>query len=121
MASATPEHFDKTFNINARGAFFTVQKALPLMQKGGSIVLVSSGVHLKGVPQYTVYAATKAAMRSFARSWADELKDKGIRVNNLSPGATETGGKPQSNHGTTHDSSSPICRAETGSCCRVGR
>ena len=90
LASATPEHFDKTFNINARGAFFTVQKALPLMQKGGSIVLVSSGVHLKGVPQYTVYAATKASMRSFARSWAAELKDKGIRVNNLSPGATET-------------------------------
>jgi NAD(P)-dependent dehydrogenase (short-subunit alcohol dehydrogenase family) len=90
LATATPEHFDKTFNINARGVFFTVQKALPLMNDGGSIVLVSSCVHLMGVPQYTVYGATKAALRSWARSWAAELKDRKIRVNNLSPGATET-------------------------------
>ena len=90
LANTTPEHYDKTFSINARGTFFTVQKALPLMGKGGSIVLLSSCVHLKGIPQYTVYGATKAAIRSFARSWAAELKDKGIRVNNLSPGATET-------------------------------
>jgi NAD(P)-dependent dehydrogenase (short-subunit alcohol dehydrogenase family) len=90
LSTATPEHFDKTFDINARGVFFTVQKALPLMNDGGSIVLVSSCVHLKGIPQYTVYGATKAALRSFARSWAMELKDRQIRVNNLSPGATET-------------------------------
>jgi NAD(P)-dependent dehydrogenase (short-subunit alcohol dehydrogenase family) len=90
LASATPEHFDKTFNINARGTFFTVQKALPLMNDGGSIVLVASCVHLKGIPQYTVYGATKAAVRSFTRSWAAELKDRRIRVNTLSPGATET-------------------------------
>jgi len=90
LPTATPEHFDKTFNINTRGTFFTVQKALPLMNDGGSVVLVSSCVHLKGIPQYTVYAATKAALRSFARSWAAELKDRRIRVNNLSPGATET-------------------------------
>jgi NAD(P)-dependent dehydrogenase (short-subunit alcohol dehydrogenase family) len=90
LASATPEHFDKTFNINARGTFFTVQKALPLMNDGGSIVLVASCVHLKGIPQYTVYGATKAALRSFTRSWAAELKDRRIRVNTLSPGATET-------------------------------
>src|SRR5258708_14265055 len=76
LATATPDHFDKTFNINARGVFFTVQKALPLLNDGGSIILVSSGVHLKGFPQYTVYAATKAALRSFARSWAMELKDR---------------------------------------------
>jgi NAD(P)-dependent dehydrogenase (short-subunit alcohol dehydrogenase family) len=90
LPSATPEHFDKTFNINARGTFFTVQKALPLMNDGGSIILVSSCVHLKGIPQYTVYGATKAALRSFARSWAMELKGRRIRVNNLSPGATDT-------------------------------
>jgi NAD(P)-dependent dehydrogenase (short-subunit alcohol dehydrogenase family) len=90
LTSATPEHFDKTFNINARGTFFTVQKALPLMNDGGSIILVASCVHLKGIPQYTVYGATKAALRSFARSWAAELKDRRIRVNTLSPGATET-------------------------------
>jgi len=70
LASATPEHFDKTFNINARGAFFTAQKALPLLNNGGSIILVASCVHLKGIPQYAVYSATKAALRSFARSWA---------------------------------------------------
>ena len=90
LATATPEHFDKTFNINARGVFFTVQKALPLMNDGGSIILVSSCVHLKGIPQYTVYGATKAALRSWARSWAAELKDRNIRVNCLSPGATDT-------------------------------
>jgi NAD(P)-dependent dehydrogenase (short-subunit alcohol dehydrogenase family) len=87
---ATPEHFDKTFGINARGVFFTVQKVLPLMTRGGSIVLVSSGMHLKGFPAHTTYSATKAAVRSFARTWAMELKDRGIRVNTLSPGAIDT-------------------------------
>jgi NAD(P)-dependent dehydrogenase (short-subunit alcohol dehydrogenase family) len=87
---ATPEHFDKTFGINARGVFFTVQKALPLMTRGGSIVLVSSGLHLKGLPAHGTYSATKAALRSFARTWAAELKGRGIRVNTLSPGAIDT-------------------------------
>jgi NAD(P)-dependent dehydrogenase (short-subunit alcohol dehydrogenase family) len=67
-----------------------VQKALPLMTRGGSIVLVSSGLHVKGIPTHSTYAATKAALRSFARTWAVELKDRGIRVNTLSPGAIET-------------------------------
>jgi NAD(P)-dependent dehydrogenase (short-subunit alcohol dehydrogenase family) len=88
--TATPEHFDKTFNINARGVFFTVQKALPLMRKGGSIVLVSSTLHMRGFPEHGTYSATKAALRSFTRTWAAELKDRGIRVNNLSPGAIDT-------------------------------
>jgi len=88
--SATPEHFDKTFNINARGVFFAVQKALPLMKNGGSIVMISSGMHLKGFPAHGTYSATKAALRSFARTWAMELKDRGIRVNTLSPGAIDT-------------------------------
>ena len=88
--TATPEHFDKTFNINARGVFFTVQKALPLMTRGGAIVLVSSGLHLKGFPAHGTYSATKAALRSFARTWAAELKDRNIRVSTLSPGAIDT-------------------------------
>jgi NAD(P)-dependent dehydrogenase (short-subunit alcohol dehydrogenase family) len=90
LSQATPEHFDKTFSINARGTFFTVQKALPLLRNNGSIVLVASCVSNMGIPMYTTYGATKAAMRSFARSWAAELKDRGIRVNTLSPGATDT-------------------------------
>jgi NAD(P)-dependent dehydrogenase (short-subunit alcohol dehydrogenase family) len=87
---ATPENFDKTFNTNARGTYFTVSKALPLMKDGGSIVLVSSGLHLKGLPAHGAYAATKAAIRSFSRTWAMELKDRKIRVNTLSPGAIDT-------------------------------
>lgn len=90
IAAATPEHFDRTFNLNARGVYFTVAKALPLLNDGASIVLVSSGAHLKGLPAHGAYAATKAAVRSFARTWAMELKDRGIRVNTLSPGAIET-------------------------------
>lgn len=86
----TPEHYDRTFNINARGAFFTVQKALPLLRNGGSIVLVSSVASVKGIPFYATYSATKAAMRSFVRSWAADFKDRGIRVNTLSPGPIDT-------------------------------
>ena len=90
LQSATPEHFDKTFNLNARGTFFSVQKLLPLMQDGGSIVLVSSALSYVGVPNHSAYAATKAAVRSFSRTWAAELKGRGIRVNTLSPGPIET-------------------------------
>lgn len=88
--TATPEHFDRTFDVNVRGTFFTVQKALPLMTRGGSIVLVASALHRKGMPNHGTYAASKAAVRSFARTWAAELKDRGIRVNSLSPGTIET-------------------------------
>ncbi|MFP6561980.1 SDR family NAD(P)-dependent oxidoreductase [Paraburkholderia sp. B3] len=86
----TPEHFDKTFNLNARGPVFLVQKLLPLMTRGGSIILVSSAMHLMGIPGHTAYAATKAALRSYTRTWAAEFKDRGIRVNTLSPGVTDT-------------------------------
>ena len=86
----TPAHFDKIFDINARGTFFSVQKALPLMNDHGSIVILSSGTHLKGLHGYCVYAATKAALRSFVRTLAFELKDRGIRVNCISPGLIET-------------------------------
>ena len=86
----TEEHFDKIFNVNAKGLLFTVQKALPLMGKGGSILLNASLLSIKGTPNMGVYAATKAAVRSFARTWTLELKDRGIRVNVISPGFTET-------------------------------
>ena len=89
-ADATPEHFDSIFNVNVRGAFFTVQKALKLLADGGSIVLVASNAQYKGVPGFAVYSATKAALRSFARTWAAEFKDRGIRVNTLSPGPIDT-------------------------------
>jgi NAD(P)-dependent dehydrogenase (short-subunit alcohol dehydrogenase family) len=88
--AVTPEHFDKTFNTNARGVYFTVQKALPFMNDGGSIILTGSGVWLKGFPAYGTYAATKAALRSFVRTWTTELKDRKIRANLISPGAVET-------------------------------
>jgi len=86
----TLEHFDQTFNVNAKGTFFTVQKALPLLNNNGAIVLVGSCVWLKGFPQYVTYGATKAAIRYFTKTWAAELKDRGIRVNTLSPGAIDT-------------------------------
>lgn len=84
------EHFDKTFGINAKGLLFTVQKALPLMRRGGSIILTASIASVKGMPSYTAYSASKAAVRSFARTWTLELKDRGIRVNTLSPGPVDT-------------------------------
>ena len=86
----TPEHFDKTFNLMARGPVFLVQKLLPMMTRGGSIILVSSAMHVMGIPGHTAYAATKAALRSYDRTWAAEFKDRGIRVNTLSPGVTDT-------------------------------
>ncbi len=87
---ATPERYDRMFDVNARGVFFTVQKALALMGEGGSIVVVSSALHSMAVPGDSVYCATKAAVRSFTKTWAMELKGRGIRVNTLSPGATDT-------------------------------
>jgi NAD(P)-dependent dehydrogenase (short-subunit alcohol dehydrogenase family) len=90
IEALTPEHFDRTFNINARSPVFLVQKLLPMMSGGGSIVLVSSAMHLMGIPNHTAYAATKAALRSYARTWAAEFRDRGIRVNTLSPGVTDT-------------------------------
>lgn len=86
----TLEHFDKVFNLNAKAPVFLVQKLLPLMTGGGSIILVGSAMHVMGIPGHTAYAATKAALRSYARTWAAELKGRGIRVNVLSPGVTDT-------------------------------
>jgi NAD(P)-dependent dehydrogenase (short-subunit alcohol dehydrogenase family) len=90
LDTLTPEHFDKAFNLMARAPVFLVQKLLPLMGRGSSIILVSSAMHLMGIANHTAYAATKAATRSYARTWAAEFKDRGIRVNTLSPGVTDT-------------------------------
>lgn len=84
------DHFDRLFDINVKGTVHTVQKALPLMHAGGSIVLAGSGAGSKGFPNLSVYSATKAAIRSFARTWTMDLKDRGIRVNVVSPGMVLT-------------------------------
>ena len=90
LEQVTEAHFDKTFGINVKGTLFTVQKALPLMPNGASIVLNGSMVSIKGFPAFGVYAATKAAIRSFARTWAVDLKARKIRVNVVSPGTVVT-------------------------------
>ena len=90
LGSITESHFDKSFDINVKGLLFTVQKALPLFQDGGSIILTSSGAGSKGLDGFSVYSAIKAAIRSFARSWTVDLKHRKIRVNVISPGVIET-------------------------------
>jgi NAD(P)-dependent dehydrogenase (short-subunit alcohol dehydrogenase family) len=90
LGEITRNHFDKTFDINARGTLFTVQKAIPLMCDSASIILISSIAGFKGLVAHGVYSATKAAIRSYARTWTAELKDRRIRVNTLTPGPVET-------------------------------
>jgi NAD(P)-dependent dehydrogenase (short-subunit alcohol dehydrogenase family) len=91
LAEITDEHYDAVFNVNVRGLVYTVQKALPLFNKdGGSIILVGSIAGFKAMPAYSVYCASKAAVRSFARNWTLDLKDRKIRVNTLSPGPIDT-------------------------------
>jgi NAD(P)-dependent dehydrogenase (short-subunit alcohol dehydrogenase family) len=90
LGKITEEHFDKLFNTNVKGTLFTVQKALPLLNDGGSIILTGSVGSVKGTPAFWVYGATKAAIRNFVRAWTLELKDRGIRSNVLSPGPTVT-------------------------------
>jgi len=90
LGEITEEQFDSLFSLNSRGTLFTVQKALPLMRDGGSIIMNGSIAHLKGMPGLGVYAGSKAALRSFARSWAVELAERRIRVNVLSPGPVAT-------------------------------
>ncbi len=92
LGQITEALFDKTFAINVKGTLFTVQKALPLMQAGGSIILTGSTAASTGTPAFSVYGASKAAIRSFARNWILDLKGTGIRVNVLAPGATSTPG-----------------------------
>jgi NAD(P)-dependent dehydrogenase (short-subunit alcohol dehydrogenase family) len=92
LGDLTPEHVADTFNRNVGGTVFTVQKALPLLNPGATIVLTGSTSATNGTPAFSIYAASKAAIRSFGRTWAAELADRGIRVNTLVPGSTETPG-----------------------------
>lgn len=90
FGNITEEHYDKLFNINVRGLLFTVQKALPLLEDGGAVLLTGSVAGTKGIANFGVYNATKAAVRSFARTWTSDLKPRKIRVNVVSPGPIET-------------------------------
>ena len=90
LGEITAEHIDETFDVNVKGTIFTVQKALPLMRQGGSIILTGSSAGTTGAPAFTAYSASKAAVRNLARTWAENLKGTGIRVNVLSPGPTAT-------------------------------
>src|ERR1700676_2213450 len=90
FGAVTEEHFDRLFNINVRGTLFTVQKALPLLNDGGSIILTGSVASVKGTAAFGVYAASKAALRSFVRTWTTDLKDRRIRSNIVSPGPINT-------------------------------
>ena len=92
LGDISEDLFDRTFGINVKGALFTVQKALPLLRDGASIILTSSVVGSKGFPNLSVYSATKAALRSFARTWTTDLRSRKIRVNVVSPGAIDTPG-----------------------------
>jgi NAD(P)-dependent dehydrogenase (short-subunit alcohol dehydrogenase family) len=92
LGSITEAQFDDTFSRNVKGVLFTVQKALPLLVDGASVILTGSTTSITGTPAFSVYSASKAAVRNFARSWTLDLKDRGIRVNTLSPGPTKTPG-----------------------------
>ena len=90
LGAITEEHYHRTFDTNVKGTIFTVQKALPLLKDGASIVLTSSNAGSSGTPAFSVYSASKAAIRNLARSWILDLKERRIRVNVVSPGPTET-------------------------------
>lgn len=92
LGAITEEHFDSTFDTNVKGTLFTVQKALPLLKDGGAVVLTGSTAGSEGTPAFSVYSASKAAVRNFARTWILDLKERRIRVNVVSPGATRTPG-----------------------------
>ncbi|GHD65245.1 oxidoreductase [Streptomyces mirabilis] len=92
LEQVTEEHFDSTFGINVKGMLFTVQKALPLLNDGASVILTGSTAATSGAEAFSVYAASKAAIRSFSRTWANELKGRKIRVNTLVPGPIDTPG-----------------------------
>jgi Dehydrogenases with different specificities (related to short-chain alcohol dehydrogenases) len=92
LGQITEEHFDRIFGTNVRGVLFTVQKALPLLRAGSSVILTGSTAAVKGTANFSVYSASKAALRSLVRSWALDLKDRGIRINVVSPGPIRTPG-----------------------------
>ena len=114
IGEVSEEHFDATFGLNVRGTLFTVQKALPLFSDGGSIILNGSITGVKGFPSFSVYAASKAAVRSFARSWLVDLKERRIRVNTLSPGPIDTPGLDQLGPDAKQYNATLVPRGELG-------
>ncbi len=116
LGDITEEHFDRTFGLNTRGTLFTVQKALPLLNDGASIVMTASIASIKGWPGWSVYAASKAALHAYARVWLNELKDRRIRVNVMSPGQvlTPTMEQAMSDPETRRQFESMIPRGEIG-------
>jgi len=92
LGDITEAHYHDTFDRNVKGTLFTVQKALPLLARGASVILAGSTTTIEGTAAFSVYSASKAAIGAFARSWILDLKDRGIRVNTISPGATRTPG-----------------------------
>ena len=114
IGEVSEEHFDATFGLNVRGTLFTVQKALALFSDGGSIILNGSITGVKGFPSFSVYAASKAAVRSFARSWLVDLKERRIRVNVLSPGPIDTPGLDQLGPDAKQYNATLVPRGELG-------
>jgi len=114
LGEITEQHFDATFGLNTRGTLFTVQKALPLFNDSGSIIMTGSVASVKGFPAFGVYAASKAALRSFARTWLNELKSRNIRVNVLSPGVIDTPDSARMDEATKQMFQSLIPRGKMG-------
>ncbi|MGA6158447.1 SDR family NAD(P)-dependent oxidoreductase [Stenotrophomonas sp. NPDC087984] len=117
LEQITEEHFDQTFDVNVRGTVFTVQKALPLLNDGASVILNSSVRADDGVAAFGAYAASKAALRSFSRTWANELKDRNIRVNVVSPGTIDTPGLD----GVAATADTPVTKAQFAAGVPLGR
>jgi len=114
LGEITEQHFDSEFGLIVRGTLFTAQKALPLINDGGSIILTGSVASVKGFPGFGVYAASKAALRSFARTWLNELKGRKIRVNVLSPGQVDTPDSQRLDQATREMFESLIPRGKMG-------
>jgi NAD(P)-dependent dehydrogenase (short-subunit alcohol dehydrogenase family) len=115
LGEITEQHFDATFGLNARGTLFTVQKALPLFNDGGSIFMTGSIASVRGYPSWSVYAASKAALHAYARVWLSELKDRRIRVNVLTPGQVATPLQQQLDDETNAQYEALIPRGKNGS------
>ena len=113
----TEEDLDRIFGVNVKGTVFTVQKALPLLNQGASVILNASTAAERGTPAFGAYAASKAALRSFARTWANELKARGIRVNAISPGPIDTSGVTE----LVGEQNSAAFKASEGSRVAMGR
>ena len=117
LEATTPENFDRIFGVNVRAMLFTVQKALPLLNDGASVVLNASSAAEHGMGAFGLYSASKAAVRSLARTWANELKSRGVRVNAVSPGSTDT----HFIDGLAGDENAAAARAQLAAAVPIGR